>query len=727
MPLSLAPLPQGIGGPDLQNLVLQINDRLRRIAANAATGQGEQGERGMPGAPGAQGPPGTSGGSRGITEQVPVGTIDGTNTVFKISESPAGVLLLFLNGVEQNKGTDFSIAADTITYAVAPQPGDWHIAVFGTTQAGADAPGDPNDIIYNLNGKFAGNPNFQYVGNNVVLTGPAGSGYIGEDFNSYAKGTDYAFQQNDGTFYVTGAGDGYFQNLIVHATFNSQATGATAAIQQVNGAFIIYGSGDAQFQSVKATTTFNSLADTAPNPAATAAFQTSGGDFIVYGDGHFQGQQLSLTTPLAPQYGGTGISAIGPAGTVLLGGSPYSWGKVPAGSVLAPGLNTQVILNENGQLGTSTLLTFDYTAGILTVGTGGVIAPLFNSGASGGANAFQTGNGNMHITGAGDGFFQNLTVTKTFNSLATGATAAIQQSGGSFIIYGSGDAQFQTVKATTTFNSLADTAPSPAATAAFQTSGGSFIVYGDGHFQGQRLTLTTPLAPQYGGTGIATVGAAGQVLLGGSPYSWGKVDLGSMVTGSLPGASVAAPGANTQIIYNAAGVFGATANFTYNAASSVLAIAGPSGSGVQAQVFTASGDPSSHIAFQTNPTNFQVDTSGNVTGQGIVTAGNYFRANSNGYYVGGNQIINGAGTFVGAGVNCPSNGIVGSTITANGTMFCQSNLSITGFTSSAGQASFTGYVSTGDKFVCSGSNGVTTTFRDQAGTLHQVVGGIITS
>jgi hypothetical protein len=151
-----------------------------------------------------------------------------------------------------------------------------------------------------------------------------------------------------------------------------------------------------------------------------------------------------------------------------------------------------------------------------------------------------------------------------------------------------------------------------------------------------------------------------------------------------------------------------------------LQVAGQA-NGIVAKVFTATGVAGSNIAFQTSPTNFQVDISGNVTGQGIIGSSNYFTvqganamyrmverngtnhawavyatasvfrvnydsvgdifyvnangqcqapaflatswiSSNGGYYVNnaGTQIINGAGTFIGAGVSCSGYGITGS-------------------------------------------------------------------
>lgn len=65
-----------------------------------------------------------------LTSETPQGALNGSNTVFALSRPAAGVLMLFLNGVEQQVGVDYTLAGQSITYAVAPLAGDWHTAVY---------------------------------------------------------------------------------------------------------------------------------------------------------------------------------------------------------------------------------------------------------------------------------------------------------------------------------------------------------------------------------------------------------------------------------------------------------------------------------------------------------------------------------------------------------------------------------------------------------------------
>ena len=61
------------------------------------------------------------GGGNIIDNEIPVGTIDGTNDTFTLSHTPtAGVEHLYLNGARQTPTLDYTIVADTITFNVPP-------------------------------------------------------------------------------------------------------------------------------------------------------------------------------------------------------------------------------------------------------------------------------------------------------------------------------------------------------------------------------------------------------------------------------------------------------------------------------------------------------------------------------------------------------------------------------------------------------------------------------
>jgi hypothetical protein len=64
-------------------------------------------------------------------DEVPTGTLNGTNAAFTLSFAPtAGTLHLSLNGVRQNPSDEFTLVGTTITYTTAPKADDWHRAMY---------------------------------------------------------------------------------------------------------------------------------------------------------------------------------------------------------------------------------------------------------------------------------------------------------------------------------------------------------------------------------------------------------------------------------------------------------------------------------------------------------------------------------------------------------------------------------------------------------------------
>lgn len=67
-----------------------------------------------------------------IDDEIPTGAVDGSNAAFTLSHepNPVGCLALFLNGVLQRYGIDYTLSGATITYSVAPAFGDNHLAYY---------------------------------------------------------------------------------------------------------------------------------------------------------------------------------------------------------------------------------------------------------------------------------------------------------------------------------------------------------------------------------------------------------------------------------------------------------------------------------------------------------------------------------------------------------------------------------------------------------------------
>ena len=66
-----------------------------------------------------------SGGGTAVAEEVPSGTINGSNVTFTVAHTPlAGTFRLYLNGTRQQAGGgDYSLSGTTITFNTAPQTG----------------------------------------------------------------------------------------------------------------------------------------------------------------------------------------------------------------------------------------------------------------------------------------------------------------------------------------------------------------------------------------------------------------------------------------------------------------------------------------------------------------------------------------------------------------------------------------------------------------------------
>jgi len=136
-PLSLPMLPQGIAGPQLQTLVLQINDRLRRIntgvftTVTATPGTGGGGAGGG----GGMGPPPAT--VTAFWQGVPTGTLNGSNVTFTLPGVPVTDSLLFsINGIGQTPGIDYTLSGSTITCTVAPIATDQLFAFYSTMAMG---------------------------------------------------------------------------------------------------------------------------------------------------------------------------------------------------------------------------------------------------------------------------------------------------------------------------------------------------------------------------------------------------------------------------------------------------------------------------------------------------------------------------------------------------------------------------------------------------------------
>ena len=163
-------------------------------------------------------PGGASGTPGFIDTEVPFGTIDGNNTAFALANAPnpSSSLMLFVNGILQTNGTDFSLASNRITFASVSKPhtGDVLQASYrvGATSAITFVDGaTPSGTVNGANVSFAlpsapnpvsslklykngilMMPNLDYTLNGSVITfsSTAAAPAIGDSLQSYYRITN---------------------------------------------------------------------------------------------------------------------------------------------------------------------------------------------------------------------------------------------------------------------------------------------------------------------------------------------------------------------------------------------------------------------------------------------------------------------------------------------------------------------------------------------------------
>lgn len=182
-----------------------------------------------------------------------------------------------------------------------------------------------------------------------------------------------AFQTSTNTMQITAYGDGLFQNLVASYVFNSRADilGGNA-FQTSTTTMYITGAGYGYFQGAIG------------NILGIAGFASP---FAVPGAGYAYLIYNTSTGYLQYNLGG--------AGWVNLGGS--------SGTVA--GSNTWVQFNDAGAFGAVTNFKYDKVGNVLTITgavTSGVVAPVFNSSATGANNGFQLSSLNWSVDGNGN-------------------------------------------------------------------------------------------------------------------------------------------------------------------------------------------------------------------------------------------------------------------------------------------------------------------------------------
>lgn len=378
-------------------------------------------------------------------------------------------------------------------------------------------------------------------------------------------------------------------------------------------------------------------------------------------------------------------------------------------------------------------LQWDDTTKVLTVtgAGGGMVAPTFNSSATGATNAVQTVGGTFHITGAGDAAFQSIAVTNgavaaVFNSTATGATNAVQQQSGTFHITGAGDAFFQS--ATVTNGAIAQTFNSTAtgATNAVQQQFGTFSITGAGDAAFQSVAVTNGVSAgsmTIGGNAVATQAwVTGQGYLGGGNISYSANVL--TLTGSGNGVVATVFNSSATGATNAVQTAGGTFHITGAGDASFQSVTVTNGA--VATVFNSTATGATNAVQQSGGT-FHITGAGDASFQSVAVTNGVSAASMT---IGGNAVATQA--WVNSQGFVTSSGI-GGVKTSDGVAYSNSGgYAVLSFINSSGLITCgaiqcSGGTINASNYQIGGVNGGNFTFKDQLGVTHTVSGGLVVS
>ena len=283
----------------------------------------------------------------------------------------------------------------------------------------------------------------------------------------------------------------------------------------------------------------------------------------------------------------TGI--ISSTGNIIAGTGNYFIGNFLgniSGNLQAPGTNTQVLFNNNGNAGANAGFTFNAATGVVSVTgniTSGNVNTITNISAGGNITA-----GNISITG----------LTGTSISI-TGTATAGQFSGAG--------------------NTLSNIQ------GANVTGNVASAIIAD--------TVTTNAQPNITSVGVLTSLSVtgnvnpGNVITAGFISATGNISTAGIFLGTFQGnisGNLTVPGSNTQVIFNANGLAGASAGFTFNAGTNAAAITGSitGGNLFSAGSISAAGNILGSGINVTNYSGTNINVSGTVTASQFIGSAN---------------------------------------------------------------------------------------------------------
>ena len=482
------------------------------------------------------------------------------------------------------------------------------------------------------------------IGNGSQLTSLTGGNVTGQVGNALISGTVYTNAQPN----ITSVGTLTSLSVTGNTTSGNLLTaGLISATSTITSAANITGG------NVLTSGLISATANVTAGNILTAGIMSSTGNAI-HGN-ILTGGQISST------------------GNITVGATGFFVGNIignVTGNLAVPGANTQVLYNNQGNVGASAGFTFNAATNAMVVTgnvTGGNILTTGLVSATGNVTGnYIIGNGSQltSITGGNvTGQVGNALISGTVytnaqpNITSVGTLTSVTSSG---LISTTGNVQGANVFATANIS------------AAGNVTGGNLLTSGGGG--------------SISGAGSITAGGnitGGNILTGGQISSTGNITVSSTgffvgnIIGNVTG-NLAVPGANTQVLYNNQGNVGASAGFTFNAATNVMTVSGNTTSGN----FLTGGliSATSTITSAANIIGANILTAGlisatstitsaaNIIGGNIITAG---QVSASGNLNGGALSVSGNATIVGS-LNVQGNvTFIGSNVITTNDLYIQ--------------------------------------------------------
>jgi len=482
----------------------------------------------------------------------------------------------------------------------------------------------------------SGNVTGNYIiGNGSTLSSITGGNVTGQVGNALISGTVYTNAQPNitsvGTLTsVTSSGlistTGNVQGANIFATANISATanviggnlltaGLISATGNVTGNYHIgNGStlssitgGNVTGQVGNALIAGTVYTNAQPNITSVGTLTSVTSSGLISTTGNVQGANVFATANISATSNiiGGNISTSGQissTGNITVSPTGFFVGNIignVTGNLAVPGANTQILYNNQGNVGASAGFTFNAATNAMVV-TGNTTSANILTGGLVSATGNVTGN---YIIGNGS------QLTSLTGGNVTGQVGNALISG---TVYTNAQPNITSVGTLTSLSVTGNITSGNLLTSGLISAAGNTYA---------NIFITAGSGGNISGTGNIT---GGNLLTGGQISSTGNITIGSSsffvgnVIGNISG-NLSTPGANTQVLYNNQGNAGASAGFTFNAATNAVVVTGNTTSGniLTAGLISATGNIQGANVFATA----NISAVGNVTGGNILTAG----------------------------------------------------------------------------------------------------------